>query len=305
MQLWLSRQSEVSIREQLATQIILGILSGELAPDRKLPSTRELARRFHVHPNTVSAGYRQLERDSWLEFRKGSGVYVPAHKPSVADDGMALDQLIVDFFRSTRRQNFPLGTVRARMRQWLDLQPPDNFLLFEHDESLARILAAEMRAVLNFPVRIASAIMPGTQANTDGCVPVALATSAKATRAALPRNTDVITLKLRSVQQSLAKYLPPSNSVLVGIASGWPNFVKNARTMLIATGFSPESLVVRDTSRKGWQRGLKQVAAVVCDSLTAKESSGEFRVLPFPLLAESSLNDLKRYELLVCRPLEP
>ena len=89
MQLWFARGSEVTIREQLVTQVILGILSDDLAPGQRLPSTRELARRFRLHPNTVSAGYRQLERERWVEFRHGSGVYVRDEKivfHSAADD---------------------------------------------------------------------------------------------------------------------------------------------------------------------------------------------------------------------------
>jgi GntR family transcriptional regulator len=43
----------------------LAILSGDLEPGEHLPSTRELARRFRVHPNTISAGYRQLVREGW------------------------------------------------------------------------------------------------------------------------------------------------------------------------------------------------------------------------------------------------
>jgi GntR family transcriptional regulator len=53
MQLWFSRRSDVSLRDQLVTQIILGILGRELAPGERLPSTRQLARRFRLHPNTV------------------------------------------------------------------------------------------------------------------------------------------------------------------------------------------------------------------------------------------------------------
>jgi DNA-binding transcriptional regulator YhcF (GntR family) len=52
------------VREQLATQIVLAIVSGELAPGQRLPSTRELARRFRLHPNTLSAGYKQLEESN-------------------------------------------------------------------------------------------------------------------------------------------------------------------------------------------------------------------------------------------------
>jgi len=117
MQLWFSRQSDISIRDQLGTQTVLAIVSGELEPGQRLPSTRELARRFRLHPNTVSAGYRQLEQSNWLEFRKGSGVYVRARQPKETDDRLALDQLIAEFFRSAPKLNTPLALVRVRMKQ--------------------------------------------------------------------------------------------------------------------------------------------------------------------------------------------
>lgn len=304
MQLWFSRHSDISIREQLATQVVLAIVSGELAPGQRLPSTRELARRFHLHPNTVSAGYRELQRNNWLEFRKGSGVYVRAQPPALAKESVALDQLINNFFRSARQLDAPLGTVRARLRQWLEMQPPDHFLLFEADADLAQIIAAEMQAALTLPVRVADLNKSDSNVAAHGCVPVALAISVKAVRDFAPPNADLITLDLRSARESLARYLPASNSLLIGIASGCSSFLKNARTMLTAAGFAPESLVLRDTSRLGWKRGLKQVGAVVCDTLTAKQLTGTARVLPFPLLAETSLRELKQYEDFIRQPLE-
>src|SRR5271165_1212230 len=127
MQLWFNRASEVSIREQLVTQVILGILSGDLAPGQRLPSTRELARRFKLHPNTASAGYRQLESEGWLESRRGSGVFVRTgaragvrtekDKAGAQPSGNhSLDQLISDFFTTARSLGIPLTTVRARLR---------------------------------------------------------------------------------------------------------------------------------------------------------------------------------------------
>ena len=114
MQLWFARGSEVTIREQLVTQIVLGILSDDLRPGQRLPSTRELARRFRLHPNTVSAGYRQLERERWVEFRHGSGVYVQENKPEVPPSlELVLDQLVANLFRSARRIGVPLSTVRC------------------------------------------------------------------------------------------------------------------------------------------------------------------------------------------------
>src|ERR1700746_2181110 len=126
MQFWFARGSEVPIREQLVTQIVLGILSDDLAPGQRLPSTRDLARRFHLHPNTVSAGYRQLQRDRWVEFRRGSGVYVRAAKPELSHPpSLEVDRMIARLFSSARKLGVSLPALRSRLRQWLDLQPPD------------------------------------------------------------------------------------------------------------------------------------------------------------------------------------
>src|SRR5713226_9487322 len=103
MRLWLSRSSEVPLREQLAAQIRLGIISGDLKVRQKLPSTRELARRFHIHSNTVSAAYRELHDGGWVEFRKGSGVYVRGRTADqMLEDDLGLDQMIANFFKTAR-----------------------------------------------------------------------------------------------------------------------------------------------------------------------------------------------------------
>src|SRR5258708_36810216 len=129
MRFWLARISEVPIREQLVAQVVLGILGDELKPGRRLPSTRELARRFHVHANTVSAAYRELERDGWLEMRKGSGVYVREKRPATAvSPALALDQLIPGLFRPARELGAPPASVRARLGHWRGAQPPHHFL---------------------------------------------------------------------------------------------------------------------------------------------------------------------------------
>ena len=99
MRLWLSKSSEVPLREQLTTQVLLGIFSNDLKPGQKLPSTRELALRFHIHPNTVSAAYRDLVRRGWVESRKGSGVYVKKAPDNVSIDiKVKLDHPISTFF---------------------------------------------------------------------------------------------------------------------------------------------------------------------------------------------------------------
>ena len=302
MQLWFARGSEVSIREQLVTQVVLGILCDDLAPGQRLPSTRELARRFHVHPNTISAGYRQLTRESWVEYRRGSGVFVRANKPEMtASSGLALDQMVANLFRSARKAGVPQGVLRARLRQWLELQPPDHFLLIEPEEELRRIVASEIEQAVNTPV--VSCGLEDCAKLVEGSIPVALPNRLTTVRQALPDGTEVLELHFRSVTSSLAEWLPAPSGALVGVASSWPDFLKLARTMLSAAGFHPDGLVFRDARKPNWQRGLKQTAAVVCDSITARDLPQGCRAIPFALLAESSMDELKRYLGFVSQPL--
>jgi GntR family transcriptional regulator len=272
-------------------------------PGQRLPSTRELARRFHLHPNTVSAGYRQLQRDRWVEFRRGSGVYVRASKPQMSSSPeLALDQMIARLFRSAQKLGVTLPALRLRLRQWLELQPPDHFLLIEPDEELRRILAAEIARAVTFPVQsCGTGDCPKTP---EGGIPVLLPNREATVRKMLPEGTELLTLQVRSVPASLAGWLPAPASALVGVASRWPEFLKVARAVLNAAGFHPDSLVFRDAREANWQRGLKQTAAVVCDSLTAAELPDGCRAIPFSLLSESSIAELRRYEQFIRQPIE-
>lgn len=301
MQLWFSRESKVSIRQQLVTQVILGILSEDLAPGQRLPSTRDLARRFRLHPNTVSAAYQQLKKEKWVEFRKGSGVYVRKNgTDTLISSDIQLDHQIANLFRSARETNTPLSLVRERLRHWLELQPPDHFLLIEPNEELRQIVIAEMQQAGSFPIRGC-----GFEEITnvlEGAIPVCLPSKAMTAQKLLPAGIELLMLQIRSVPASLAAWLPAPSSALVGIASGWADFLKLANTMLIAAGFHPDSLLIRDTRKSNWQRGLEQASAVICDSLTAASLPKKLRVIPFPLLSEAAIAELRRQQEFIRNP---
>lgn len=304
MRFWFARNGGVPIREQLVTQVVLGILCGDLAPDQRLPSTRDLARRFRLHPNTVSSAYRQLGKERWVEFRHGSGVYIrKSTLEALPRSTLALDQLIANLFRTAREQGAPLSAVHSRLQQWMALQPPDHFLLIEPDEELRRIVAAEMRQVAAFPVEARGMEACSPSGKLQGAIPVVLANRKEIVRQALPAGTQLLVLSVQSVPRSLHEWLPVPSDTLIAIASRWPGFLKLARTILAAAGFHRDSLIFRDTSEPRWQRGLKQMAAVICDSLTASEVPKGCRVISFSLLSESASAELRRYQQFITEPL--
>src|ERR1700689_3802801 len=208
MQLWFAHERRVPRGEQLVTQIILGILSDDLRPGQRLPSTRELARRFHLHPNTVSAGYRQLDREEWVAFRRGSGVYVRDTKPEKArSPEFALDQLVGELLRSARKLGVPMATVRSRLRHWFELQPPDHFLQIEPDEELRRILALEMQRAVTLPVKSCGLQDSQLADALEGPIRVTLAGKEKIGRGELSEGTELLVLQVSSVRASLAGWV--------------------------------------------------------------------------------------------------
>lgn len=301
MRLWLNRTGEVSLREQLRTQIVLGILCRELLPGARLPSTRELARRFAIHANTASAAYRELEREGWLEFRAGSGVYVQASRPAapVAPElatEFALDQLIGELVVKARKRGATDSLLRDRLRRWLAMAPPARWLLIEPDPELRRIVMHEMEEVLGLPVAGCAPEESFAPVMLERSLPVVLPSKAAVVRKLLPAGTELTVLEVHPVTPELHRHLPAPTGILIGIASRWGEFQRIAQTMLIAAGFAPESLLVRDAATPGWKRGLDAAAAVVCDGLTAEDLPKGVRPIAFHLLSETSFAQMRQME---------
>jgi len=295
MRLWLSKSSEVPIREQLVTQIILGVVSNDLKANERLPSTRELARRYKIHANTVSAAFRELTRLGWVEFRKGSGVYVKPRAAEQAFDGsLPLDQLISKFFKTARQQQFSLAAIQIGLRRWLTLQPPDHFLMIEPDPDLRLILRTEIEKATG--ARVAeTGFDECTSEVLTGAVPVVMYSQADRARTSLPVGVDFVVLHSQSVPASMHGEKSPAADVLIGVVSRWPEFLRRARTILIAAGLHADALSVRDARAQGWEKGLRSTAFVITDSQMASKIPAGCAMRVVPLISEASIAELREY----------
>lgn len=297
MRLWLSKNSEVPVREQLVTQVMLGIVSSDLKPGQKLPSTRELARRFNIHSNTVSAAYRDLAARGWVELRKGSGIYVREHPgENVESAKLELDQLISAFLQTARRGGYSLAEIQGRLKQLLELQPPDHFLVIESDRELRQILVAEIEEVTGFRVLGAGLEACTNPAQLAGAQAVALyGKEGERVRAMLPPGSPCLLLHSRSVPASMQGREYPPTDAIVTVVSHWPEFLRWARTMLVAAGIDPVSLDFRDARRGGWHRGLRSSEFVITDALTATQIPNGCDTRVFRVIADSSLDELREF----------
>lgn len=77
----LTKQRGLSAGRALYEQLRDGILSGQLAPGTRLPSTRTLAEELEVSRNTVAAAFEQLVIEGYLVSKVGDGSYVSSTLP--------------------------------------------------------------------------------------------------------------------------------------------------------------------------------------------------------------------------------
>jgi len=294
MRLWLSKNSEVPIREQLITQITLGIVSNDLKPSERLPSTRDLARRYSIHANTVSAAYRELARRGWVEFRKGSGVYVRL-RVDEKEDGLALDQLISRFFRHLREDGYSLAEIQTGVNRSLSAQRPDHFVVLEPDPELREILAAEIRFATKVRVTGAGPTDLNDPSALIGAVPLVLYGHLEAFGDRVKPRTDLLVIHSGSVVESFRGETKPRPDALIAIVSRWPEFLRWSRTLLVAAGLDADALSFRDARERGWEKGLRSAAFVITDSLMAPRIPAGCELKLFRVISDRSLREVREY----------
>jgi DNA-binding transcriptional regulator YhcF (GntR family) len=295
MKFWLSKNPDVPVREQLATQIVLGIVSNDLKAGERLPSTRDLSRRLGIHANTVSAVYRSLEDRGWLSYRQGSGVYVAEAQTGNGKSGKkGLDELIAAFLRESRQSGYNLQEIRAGLERWLGRRAPSRVLLIESDEALREILVREIQNSIKFPVVAESSeqLRNSSSELTAAAVIVAMPATVSAIKSQLSVETPFITLRSSSVQKSLVGAVRPPEETMITVVSGWDGFLERARTILIAAGISPDAICLVNRNEKGWQKRLGVGAIVIADIVSAGIIRGNYDVRVFRVIAESSLEEL-------------
>ena len=89
MNILLDKTSVIPLGEQLQTQISLAIQQGELEPEQKLPTVKDLTATLELNYNTVAAAYRALERSGYLTQNRRAGTRVADNPPQDPEQTLA------------------------------------------------------------------------------------------------------------------------------------------------------------------------------------------------------------------------
>jgi|SRR5581483_5994073 len=126
MGFFIDTASRAPIYLQLVQQVREGVARGDLCPEERLPSVRQLSRDLVVNPNTVARAYTELEREGVLVTRPGLGVFVaqPGTELTKAARDRRLGELLDHFLTEAvhlgyaAEQVVRLVTQRAQQFQW-------------------------------------------------------------------------------------------------------------------------------------------------------------------------------------------
>ena len=289
MDIRISRESSIPLRQQLAEQIVFLIVTDKLRAGEALPSVRELARRLKIHHNTVSEAYQDLVRRMWLLRRRGSRVTVRGLEEGVHPRAArSLDELINNLIRVARDQGFSLQSLRDRVRERLLAETADHLLVVEADAGLGRLLREEIRVAINWPVEVCSRLeLAANPGLAIGAMAVAAQYAIPDVNPLLPKDRPAIPLAFAPADglvELIRKRREPSVVAVVSVSEG---FLQTARSVL-APAAGRRHVLEEFLLPLPHPKSLAAVDLVFADSLAV----GEIRhpsVIPYRLIAPASL----------------
>jgi DNA-binding transcriptional regulator YhcF (GntR family) len=288
----IDKKSEISVRQQLAEQIIFSIATEKLKPGQALPSVRELARRLKIHHNTVSQAYKDLARRAWVVGRRGSRVIVRApEERTERTKGYDVEDLINTTIRVARQRGYSLQALRERVRMRLLAEPPDHVLVVEEEAGLRQLLQEEIRTELGQTTESCSivdlAAHPGL---AIGAMVVAGQYAMGEVDRLVPKSLPAIALAFRAADEHLELLRKLDQPSVIAVVSVSAVFLQTARSLLApALG---RRHVMRDFCFPlDDPKAVRAADLVFADSI-ARPRVKHSKVLEYRLIAPSSLEYL-------------
>jgi DNA-binding transcriptional regulator YhcF (GntR family) len=290
---WVTKNSELSVHEQLVRQVILAILSEDLPAGHKLPSTRSVARRYRIHSNTVSAAFHHLVEQGWLELRRGNGLFVRPKRVPVGD-GSQLDLLLADLLRNARALGHEPEELLRRLERLVHPARCQRVIAIHPDPAMQEILQAEIIEHVGIAVEAGDIGAISSLSRSDECLVAALPMQAEAVRKLLVPGTPYLALLLRSVRGSLEGQMRPEPNAILTIVSKSPQFRQWAKAVLIAVGIEPDCLSEVDTALESWQERAGAGTLAITDVVAARHLPFGCQFKAFRVIADASIAEMKQ-----------
>jgi GntR family transcriptional regulator len=278
MDLQINLKSHIPVHVQLKEQIKHLILTGNFEVGSRLPSIRAMAGFLRVNRNTIARVFTELEREGFVESRRGSGVYVV--EPPVDEAEFKRHEVLERVMDLAAAQGVSVEELGYALLARTGVEPQEKtpILFVECTSAGLDQLSAELEEQL--PVEVDKVLVEDLPARLSGeeDPPWRMAVTTffhvhEVQEVMEPRGIETVALLAEANLKSLQRLteLPAGTPVAV---VGWGRTcMENLSRSIEGAGLEHLNLIQLyvDENAKEVRPTLDGVEAVVCATITAKK----------------------------------
>ena len=279
MDLQINQKSHVPVHVQLEEQIKHLILTGTFEAGDRLPSIRALAGFLRVNRNTVARVISDLEREGFVESRRGSGVYVV--EPPVDEEASRRQEVLERVMDLAAAQGVSVEELGNALLARSGVRPQEKvpILFVECTGAELDQLSSELEEQL--PVEVEKVLLEDLAARLsgEGDPPWRMAVTTffhvhEVQDLVEPFGIETIALLAEANIESLRRLTELPAGTSVGVVGWGRTCMENLSRSLEGAGLEHldfRSVYVDQSSTEEILGTLEGVKAVACATITAKK----------------------------------
>ena len=277
MDLQINQKSHVPVHVQLKEQIKHLILTGNFEAGSRLPSIRAMAGFLRVNRNTVARVMSDLEREGFVESRRGSGVYVI--EPPVDEEGLKRQEVLERVMDLAAAQGVSVEELGYALLARGGVKPQEKIPILFVECTLPELDQFSSELEEQLPVEVEKVLVEDLPSRVSGeeKPPWRLAVTTffhvhEVQELMEPLGIETVALLAEATLESLQRLteLPPGTPV--GVVGNTQTCMENLSRSFEGAGLDHLNLTETYVEREDEARALLlgEVPVVVCSSFTAR-----------------------------------
>jgi GntR family transcriptional regulator len=276
MDLRINSKSHVPVHVQLEGQIKHLIRTGNFAVGSRLPSIRVMAGFLRVNRNTVARVFSDLEREGYVESRRGSGVYVL--EPPVEADEEKRREVLERVMDLAAARAVPVEELAYALLERAGTEPPEKVRILFVECTPAELNQFSEELEEQLPVEVERVLIGDLAERLSGVEdpPWQLAVTTffhvhEVQELVEPLGVEVVALLAEATLASLQRLMELPSQTPVGVVGWGRTCMNNLSRSIEGAGLDHLDFIQVnvDAGQDDVMATLEEVDAVVCSTVTA------------------------------------
>ena len=277
MDLRINSKSHVPVHVQLEGQIKHLILTGGFEVGSRLPSIRAMAGFLRVNRNTVARVFTDLEREGYVESRRGSGVYVI--EPPVEAEDLKRQEVLERVMDLAAAQDVPVEDLAYALLARAGARPQEKVPILFIECTRAELDQFSEELEEQLPVEVERVLIEDLADRVSGMddPPWRLAVTTffhihEVQELVEPYGIEAVALLAEATLESLQRLMELPSGTRVGVVGWGRTCMENLSRSIEGAGLDHLDFVqvYVEEGPEEVLDALGRVRAVVCASITAR-----------------------------------